>query len=57
MNVELANDLKEHMDPEKTGLGVAASYVTEKELLGGYLNRSFGNAYDFDQVEKVEGVL
>ena len=45
------------MDPEKTGLDIAATYVTEKALLSGYLSRSFGNAYDFDQAERIQGVF
>lgn len=57
MEVEFANDLKDQLDPEKTGLGVAALYVTKEQLLENYLNRSFGNAYDFNQSEKVEAVF
>lgn len=54
MSVEFSEELKDQLDPEKTGIDVAASYVTKDELLKNYLNRPFGNAYDFDQIDKIE---
>ncbi|KAJ8115163.1 hypothetical protein OPT61_g3125 [Boeremia exigua] len=57
MNVEFSDDLKEHLNPEKTGLDVAATYVLEETLLENYLNRPFGNAYDFDQMNRIEGIF
>lgn len=57
MMVEFSDDLKDQFDPEKTGLEAAASYVAKEELLKNYLNRPFGNAYDFDQSDKVEAVF
>ncbi|KAJ4984948.1 phytanoyl-CoA dioxygenase [Stagonosporopsis vannaccii] len=54
MVVEFSEDLKDQLHPEQTGLEVAASYVTKEQLLKNYLNRSFGNAYDFDQSDKIE---
>ncbi|KAI8942907.1 hypothetical protein NX059_000946 [Plenodomus lindquistii] len=57
MFVEFAEELRERLSPEKTGLDIAATYVSEAELLKNYLDRPYGNAYDFDQREKVEGIF
>lgn len=57
MVVEIAEELREAFDVEKTGMGVAAEWVGEDRVLGGYLDRGYGNEYDFDQGEKVEGVF
>jgi hypothetical protein len=57
MNVEVAEELKGQLDVGRTGLDVAAIYVTHEQLLQNYLNRSYGNAYDFNQTDKVEGVF
>ncbi|KAJ4352354.1 uncharacterized protein N0V89_007702 [Didymosphaeria variabile] len=56
MTVEFAENLKDQLTPEKTGLHVAAEYVASEklEVEKGYLNRPYGNAYDFDQVDKVQ---
>ena len=57
MEVEIAEDLREQFDPEKTGLHVAAKYVPAEQLLKNYLNRPYGNAYDFNQTDRIEGVF
>ncbi|KAI4934198.1 hypothetical protein J4E85_002054 [Alternaria conjuncta] len=57
MEVELAEELAERLSPEKTGLQTAATYVSSEQLLKNYLNRPFGNAYDFDQTEKIDDVF
>ncbi|OAL54515.1 phytanoyl-CoA dioxygenase family protein [Pyrenochaeta sp. DS3sAY3a] len=57
MSVEFAQELGDRLAPEKTGLQVAATYVTNEELLKNYLNRPYGNAYDFNQSEPIEGVF
>ena len=57
MVVEVSKELRERFDLEKTGLRVAAEWMEEERVLKGYLERGFGNAYDFDQTEKVEGVF
>ena len=57
MQVEFAEDLKEQLSLEKTGLQVAGSYVPTEQLLENYLNRPYGNAYDFNQSEKIDGVF
>lgn len=57
MQVEFAEELTERLLPEKTGLDIAAQYIPSEQLLKNYLNRSYGNAYDFDQSDKVEGIF
>jgi hypothetical protein len=57
MKVELAEELSERLSPEKTGLQIAATYVSSENLLKSYLNRPYGNAYDFDQIEKINDIF
>jgi|TARA_R110002003_G_scaffold232_15_gene16844 hypothetical protein len=57
MNVEFAKELEDQLTPEKTGLQIAASFVSTDQLLRDYLNRPYGNAYDFNQVERVDGIF
>lgn len=57
MTVEVAEDLRDDLDPKKTGLPIAATYVPSDDLLKNYLNRPYGNAYDFDQIEKIDGIF
>jgi hypothetical protein len=53
MQVEFANELRDRLTPEKTGLQIAATYVPVEQLTKDYLNRPYGNAYDFDQVDRI----
>ncbi|KAF2451406.1 hypothetical protein P171DRAFT_400890 [Karstenula rhodostoma CBS 690.94] len=57
MTVEFADDLRNRLTPEKTGLYVAADYVKSEEVEKSYLNRPYGNAYDFNQVDKVRDIF
>lgn len=57
MTVQVAEELKPLLTREKTGLDVAAEYVKSETVEEGYLDRPYGNAYDFDQVDKVVGVF
>ncbi|KAF2108063.1 phytanoyl-CoA dioxygenase family protein [Lophiotrema nucula] len=57
MEVEFAEELKPKLTVEKTGLQIAATFVSSKELEKNYLNRPYGNAYDFDQAQKIEGIF
>ncbi len=57
MIVEFAEELASRLTPEKTGLQVAATYVPEEQILKNYLDRPYGNAYDFNQVDRIEGVF
>jgi hypothetical protein len=51
MEVEFVEELRDRLTPEKTGLQIAANFVSTEELLRSYLNRPYGNAYDFGQIE------
>lgn len=57
MNIEFAEELRHQLSVERTGLEVAATYVSQAQLLQDYLSRPYGNAYDFNQTDKVEGVF
>lgn len=57
MVVEISEELKERFDVEKTGLGVSTRWVGEERVLREYLDRGFGNGYDFDQTGRLEGVF
>ncbi|KAG9194757.1 hypothetical protein G6011_04792 [Alternaria panax] len=57
MEVEFAEELAERLSYKKTGLQIAARYVSSEHLLKNYLNRPYGNAYDFDQTDKIEGIF
>jgi hypothetical protein len=57
MNVEFAEGVRERLTKEKTGLDVAAIFAKDEEVLSNYLNRPYGNAYDFDQVDRIEDVI
>jgi hypothetical protein len=57
MSVELAEELEEQLDAGRTGFQAAATYVSHDQLLQNYLSRPYGNAYDFNQTEKIEGVF
>lgn len=50
MKLELARDLKTVVDGQEA-LNVPAAWVSEQEAEKRYLNRGFGNSYDFGQVE------
>jgi hypothetical protein len=57
MEIELSDKLKGHFSHAETGLHAAAKYLSEDEVLKSYLNRPYGNAYDFDQTDKIEGMF
>lgn len=57
MEIELSDKLAGRFSRAESGLDVAARYLPEDEVLKGYLNRPYGNAYDFDQKDKIEGVF
>ncbi len=57
MEVEFSEDLKPTLEKEGSDLQVQAKFVSEQELLAGYLNRPFGNAYDFSQKDQLEGIF
>jgi hypothetical protein len=54
MIVEVASELEAKLKAEESRLQVAAAFVTSEELMKNYLNRPYGNAYDFSQVDKLD---
>lgn len=48
MRLELAEELRPMVERE-TGLEIPVDWVFEEEALARYLNRGFGNEYDFSQ--------
>ncbi|RDW84381.1 hypothetical protein BP6252_01971 [Coleophoma cylindrospora] len=57
MEVEVADDLIPILKPYESELQIQAKFVPEKVVMDGYLNRGFGNAYDFNQKEPLDGVF
>lgn len=57
MQVEFAKDLMPTLRDEGSDLQIQAKFMSEREVLDAYLKRGFGNAYDFDQGDKIEGVF
>jgi hypothetical protein len=57
MEVEFADGLRDSLAKEKTGLHIAATFAKDEEVLESYLNRPYGNAYDFNQTDRIEGVF
>jgi hypothetical protein len=48
MRLELAEEIRPFVD-ETRALDVRANFVSESEALERYLDRGFGNSYDFGQ--------
>jgi len=57
MEVEISGSLKDDISFAKTGLQIQARLFPENEVLERYMNRPYGNAYDFDQVDRVAGLF
>jgi hypothetical protein len=54
MQVEFSEDLKLILEKDGSGLQIQAQYLPEAEIEKRYLNRPYGNAYDFDQKDHIE---
>lgn len=50
MRLEFSDSVKDVVEAEK-GLEIPVEWVREEQALGRYLNRGFGNSYDFGQAE------
>ncbi|GME37228.1 Phytanoyl-dioxygenase [Neofusicoccum parvum] len=57
MAVEFADELAPLLGGERTGLQVQGAFMPAAEVERRYLNRPYGNAYDFSQQQPVEGVF
>ncbi|KAJ8125763.1 hypothetical protein O1611_g7875 [Lasiodiplodia mahajangana] len=53
MRLEFADDIKPMFEELESrgelGLEVPVGWVSKRQAMDGYLNRAFGNAYDFNQ--------
>lgn len=49
MKLELAEELKPIIE-NRTDLEIPVNWVSEREALARYLNRGFGNSYDFGRL-------
>lgn len=54
MQIEYSDDLKQTLKEYGSDVQIQAIFKTEEEIEKGYLNRPFGNAYDFDQKDRLE---
>ena len=57
MRVEFAEELKPVLEEHGSDLQVQGMFSPENEIVGRYLNRPYGNAYDFDQAERLADVF
>lgn len=57
MKIEVSEDLIPALEKEGGDLKIQAKFVPEKVVVDGYLNRGYGNAYNFDQQDPVEGIF
>jgi hypothetical protein len=54
MHIEYSKELEQTLKEHGSGLQIQAEFKQEEEILNRYLNRPFGNPYDFDQQERVD---
>lgn len=52
MHIEYSEALKQTIDGHDCSMQIQAVFKPEEEIMNGYLNRPFGNAYDFDQQDR-----
>ncbi|PVH89095.1 phytanoyl-CoA dioxygenase family protein [Cadophora sp. DSE1049] len=57
MQVDLSEELRGEIEKYGRGLKVQARYLPEREIEEKYLKGAYGNAYDFDQKDKLAGVF
>jgi hypothetical protein len=53
MEVEFAEDLRQMLDEYHSDLQIQSTFLPEKDIMERYLNRGYGNAYDFDQQDRL----
>lgn len=54
MEVNVSEDLREEVERYGKDLQIQAKYLPEKEVEDEYLKGAYGNAYDFDQKDKLD---
>jgi len=54
MKVEFSQELKLLLKEYEHVLQIQSTFVTDEEIMDRYLNRAHGNAYDFDQMNRLQ---
>lgn len=54
MTVEFSQELEPLLREYADVLQIQSTFVTEEEIMDRYLKRAFGNAYDFDQMNRLQ---
>ncbi|KAH0383854.1 phytanoyl-CoA dioxygenase family protein, partial [Aureobasidium melanogenum] len=54
MRIEFSEDLETVLDREGSDLQIQRTLVPEQTITDGYLNRGYGNSYNFDQESRLE---
>ena len=54
MQAEFAQSLRPLLDIHGSDLQIQDTFMPEKEIHKRYLNRPYGHAYDFDQIDRME---
>ncbi|KAH6685417.1 hypothetical protein F5X68DRAFT_135924 [Plectosphaerella plurivora] len=49
MRLEFGEDVKPLLEQKDLGLEIPVNWVAREKVLGSYMNRAFGNSYDFNQ--------
>lgn len=53
MHVEYSEDLSSLLDAYEDSLQIQKTFFPDNEMTKRYLNRAFGNAYNFDQEDRL----
>jgi hypothetical protein len=53
MQVEYSENLKPELETYEDTLQIQSTFFPENEIVNRYLNRGFGNAYNFDQENRL----
>lgn len=51
--MEFSEDLKSTLGKYESDLQIQGTFLPEKEILDRYMKRGFGNAYDFNQEDRL----
>ena len=57
MQVEYSEDLKPTLERFYKTLQIQSTFLPEIEVVSRYLNRGFGNAYKFDQEDRIDDLI
>jgi hypothetical protein len=54
MQVEFSKDLESLLAQYEHELQIQGTFIEEEAIMERYLNRGYGNAYDFNQIDRQE---